>query len=242
MATLKTGETVADGRLGRIVQFDERSRGYPIRGLLAQQEPEAVKVRAYRSNTWACPWVGDQGVEGACVGFGVTAELAARPSMVAATDADAFRRYYAAQDRDPWPGGEYPGAWPRYSGTSVLAGVKVAHAEGYFREYRWAFGLSDVLLGIGYHGPAVIGINWHESMYEPRDGRVVVEGPVVGGHCLLVNGVSVRDRTALCHNSWGPAWGRNGEAVISWDDLGDLLADDGEAVFFVGRRTVPKPA
>ena len=58
----------------RLVQFDERSRAFPIRALIdADAKP--------RSYTWQCPVWLDQGTEGACVGFGVSHEAAARPEI-----------------------------------------------------------------------------------------------------------------------------------------------------------------
>jgi hypothetical protein len=218
---LRDGSTVDDPRLDRLEQFDERSRSFPIRALLATTTP--------RSYTWAVPGgvgqVLDQGREGACVGFAWAAERAARPVPRPTTDADALAVYRAAQLVDEWPG-------EAYSGTSVLAGAKVAAQQGWLREYRWGFGLDDALAAISRHGPCVLGIPWYDSMYRPtiKSGRasITVSGSVVGGHAIVARGVSVKRCEVLLRNSWGPSWGIAGDAAISWDDLGTLLAADGE--------------
>lgn len=218
---LKGGQTTDDYRLDRLVQFDERSRAFPIRALVGAQ-----KARSY---TWACTTVLDQGNEGACVGFAWTHELLARPKPIEGLTNDAaLATYRLAQTLDEWPG-------EAYSGTSVLAGVKALQQQGYYGEYRWAFGLEDLVLAIP-KGPAVLGIPWWDSMYEAPGGWVRVGGTKVGGHAILARGVNVTGRYITLHNSWGPDWGNNGDARISFDDLDKLLKDDGEACIPVERK------
>jgi hypothetical protein len=225
---LRDGSTVEDPRLDWLPYKDDRSRKYPIRELLGTAGP--------RSYTWGVPGgvgqVLDQGREGACVGFAWAAERAARPVPRPTTNADALAIYRAAQVIDEWPG-------EAYSGTSVLAGAKVARERGWLREYRWAFGLDDALAAISRHGPAVLGIPWYDSMYRPtvNNGRatITVSGSVVGGHAILARGVSVKRRQVMLRNSWSALWGLSGDAWISWDDLGRLLADGGECAVPVVR-------
>lgn len=247
MITMRDGTEVDDPRLGRLVEFDDRSRDYPVR---AAAEPPVL-----RSYTWSMPlgWVIDQGREGACVGFAIINELQARPAPVRLTSIVAAQVaatgiYHRAQREDPWPGGAYPGASPRYDGTSVLAGMKVAQRAGAFGQYRWAFGVEDVLHGIGRHGPAILGINWHADMYSPdARGYVRPTGRVVGGHAILARAVRIvrtpdrhvdRDRSFVTlRNSWGPGWGIGGDGYITVTDLAALLSARGEAVFAVDRVT-----
>jgi hypothetical protein len=198
--------------LDRVVQFDARSRAFGIAPLLATEAP--------RSYTWSCRTHLDQGVEGACVGHAWAHEIAARPVVLPADSALAFGIYHRAQvlDGQPWP-----------EGTSVIAGAKATRERGFISGYRWAFGLGQALAGVSRHGPAVLGLNWYEGMFDTdRDGFLRVTGDVVGGHSLLAVGVNVRLRTVLLHNSWGPSWGMNGKAYMTWDDFGRLLAEDGE--------------
>lgn len=212
--------------------FDERSREFPVR-LLADHVGTPLAAYAPRSYTWSCSAVLDQGSEGACVGFGWSAELLARPAVVSAVDNESARRLYrAAQRIDEWPGEDY-------EGSSVLAGAKVVRAAGYMGEYRWAFGPDDVIRTLGYLGPVVIGVNWREGMWDvDGDGYVHASGDVVGGHCTLLRGVSIRHRAVLIQNSWGIGWGMNGCAHLSWDDLARLLDDDGEACVPIRRDRV----
>lgn len=234
MPKLRDGSKVADARLARIVQFDERSRNYPIRRTITAKKP--------RSYTWSCDKHLDQGSEGACVGFSLTHELIARPAVVSGV-ASKFARekvYWEAQKIDPWSGGAYPGAKPQYEGTSVLAGVKVVQSLGYFKEYRWAFGIDDLILAVGYKGPAVLGLAWYESMFEPHScGYLHVFGDVAGGHAILCKAVNVKEQYFVLHNSWGPSWGVGGDARISFDEMARLLDEDGEAVIPLGRVRKP---
>lgn len=211
--------------LDRLIEFDERSRSFPVRALL----PAAPKLRSY---TWRCLDNLNQMSEGACVGFAWTHELAARPSEVKFLHAaDALQVYHLAQTLDPWQG-------ESYSGTSVLAGVKAVQQlhPGKISSYRWAFGLNDVLATLSYLGPVVLGISWHSSMFRPdASGLVTLNGDVAGGHAILANGINLRTRQVRLHNSWGSNWGKNGECFISFEDLDKLLKDQGEACVAVGR-------
>lgn len=206
----------------RLVQFDERSRAFPVRALIAEAKP--------RSYTWACPVWLDQGSEGACVGFSVSHEAAARPVCIPAiTDATARVLYKRAQDLDDFPGSDY-------DGTSVLAGIKAGAEFGWYPEYRWAFGRADLALGVGYKGPAVLGVNWYDGMFDTDDGGFVhVEGELAGGHAILCRGVNVKGKYFLLRNSWGAGWGRDGDCKVSFDDMDRLLAEQGEACIPVRR-------
>jgi len=169
----------------------------------------------------------------------MTHELMARPAEVKSLDARFAREqvYWEAQKIDPWEGGSYPGASPSYEGTSVLAGVQTLQKLGYIESYRWAFGLNDLVMAVGYAGPAVLGVPWYEGMFDVLPcGHVHVTGQVAGGHAILCKGVDVKRRTFTLHNSWGSAWGTGGDALISWDEMQRLLNERGEAVIPMGRR------
>lgn len=226
---LKHG-TTEDIRLDRLVQFDERSRLFPIKSIL-----EHKKLRSY---TWRCNQQFDQGKQGACVSYAMAHELAARPAEVVGMNDKWMVQnvYWEAQKIDPWEGGAYPGSNPFYEGTSVLAGVKILHQKKFFKEYRWAFGLNDVLLGLGYNGPAVLGLNWYEGMFNTNnDGYIKPSGELAGGHAIMARSVDLKNNRVMLRNSWGSGWGINGDCFISFDDLDTLLHQQGEAVFFVGR-------
>lgn len=220
---------MSDPRLDRRVEFDEKSREYPIRTLVA--------ARPYRSYTWSIGAFLDQGSEGACVGFAWSHELVARPWVVRAVDdAFALQVYRRAQQLDQWPG-------EAYDGTSVIAGAKACQELTYIGEYRWAFGLDDLRLALGYAGPAVLGLNWYSGMFQPDDeGRITPSGSVEGGHALLAYRVDERRERVWLHNSWGADWGvtdrhfGGGKCWLSFADLDRLLGEQGECCIPVVRR------
>lgn len=222
---LKANKFTTDPRLGRIPQFDEKSRNFHIMSIM-----EAEQVKKPRSYTWSVnKWL-DQGNEGACVGFSWTHELVARPVIYkSATNAYASKVYNLAKTLDQWPGSDY-------DGTSVLAGAKAIQSLGHITEYRWAFGLEDLILAVGYKGPAVLGINWYDDMFDTdNNGFVHVSGEIAGGHAILCNRVNVKLKEFSLWNSWGPKWGQNGTCKVSFDDMDRLLSEDGEACIPIKR-------
>lgn len=235
--TLKDGSTVEDRKLDRLIQFDEKSRLF--------RAVEGIEEKPERSYSWnKTVWL-DQRNEGACVGFGLAHELAARPVVIGGMS-DLFARerlYWEAQKIDPWEGGAYPSAFPFYEGTSVLAGLKVLQSLGYLDEYRWAFGEKDLALTIGYQGPAVLGIPWYEGMYEPDgDGFIHAEGELMGYHCILAPSLSLKMDAYRLDNSWGLGWGINGSCWVSRSDMREkLLPNQGEAAVLVRRTRPPGP-
>lgn len=230
MVKLADGTCTTDIRMDRLFDWDDRNLDYPTDKLLT-----AAEIKKPRSYTWKVGTLLDQGVEGSCVGYAFAHELIARPAVWEYTDRQALDLYYAAQKIDPWPGGEYPGARPIMAGTSILAGVKTMKTQGLIREYRWAKNVDELARAVGHKGPAVLGCNWYEQMVEPVDGVIKAEGRVVGGHALIVNGVSQTKKTFTLTNSWGPSWGVKGAAKISFQGMKKLLGANGEAVIPVLR-------
>lgn len=207
----------------RVPQYDPKSLRFAIRSLVAN--------KPRRSYTWSVPVMLDQGPEGACVGFGWSQEIAARPKPDSTITNDyAFRLYHRAQQLDEWAG-------ENYEGSSVLAGAKAVMELGKLREYRWALGPgsiaaeSDLALAVGYKGPAVMGTYWYEGMMEPDvDGYLRPTGDILGGHCYLVHGYSLK----LGYKVWN-SWGTGFYGYIKPTDMITLLRYDGEACIPVVR-------
>jgi hypothetical protein len=213
-------------------QFDERSKNYPIRAFFP-----AVQHKTF--TLWKHGEILDQGSEGACVGFGWTAEALSGPVHVDLEEVPApkapkepnrfaYYVYREAQKIDQWPGTDY-------EGTSVIAGAKVMSRYGVIHQYRWAFGIHDVVGAIMSQGPVVLGINWYDGMYTAPNGRLTVSGNHVGGHAILAIGYNPSSQvfrgqeTIILQNSWGKSWGIDGIAEITVDDLSRLLKEGGEA-------------
>jgi hypothetical protein len=229
---LKDGSEVTDNRVDRLVQFDERSRSFSI---------ASAEQKELRSYTWRCNEWFDQGKEGACVAYALGHEMASRPAeQKGIYDKWLIENvYWEAQRNDPWEGGAYPNANPRYEGTSVLSGVKALHKQKFFGEYRWAFSFRDLLEGIGYNGPAVLGVNWYQNMFNTdSEGFIKPTGYIGGGHAVLARAVNVKTGVVTIRNSWGKSWGRNGDCYIKFDDLEKLMSERGEAVFVKNRTAM----
>lgn len=210
--------------LGRLQEFDERSRSFPVRTLLGD-------VPALSTKIWDCEVWLDQGSEGACVGFSWAHELAAEPAVISVSEPYARLIYREAQKIDEWPGEDY-------EGTSVLAGVKIVQGLGWIDEYRWAFNTADVLEAIVNIGPVVLGTNWYEGMWDTnQNGYVLPTGSLQGGHAIAIIGYDHERGAVLLHNSWGTSWGVDGRAWLDIASLEFLLGQQGEVCVPVLRNS-----
>jgi hypothetical protein len=217
-----------------------RSTPDPIRGLKFSVGAVLEDGLSPRSYTWRCDFVLDQGVEGACVGHGFTHEMIARPVIVnkwprpnfgaGNAQAFAFELYEWCRRNDEFPGEDY-------SGTSVAAGAKGMELAGALDEYRWTSDVDEMAVAVSHKGPVVAGINWYTGMFNPDTSNFLHKtGQLEGGHCLLINGYSLRKQAFRIHQSWGQDWGDFGEAWIDHDDMGALLEEDGEVCLPIRRH------
>jgi hypothetical protein len=212
--------------LGRVPENDPRSLKFGVGQIIDLDKP-------FKSRVWECPLLLDQGDDSTCVGCAWTHELAAKPAPVGIPSGSAGYRYARDQiyrqatmlDDDPNNDGNVN------SGTSTLAGVKAVQAHGYIKSYHWARTADEVAMSIGYHGPVVIGVNWHERMARTSStGFIYPQGPIGGGHEVLVRGVDVSKRVFTIRNSWGRwGWHGTGDCFLNWDDLDRLLMAGGDA-------------
>jgi hypothetical protein len=219
---------------GRRIEFDSLSRNFPVRELITPKQ--ASKPRSY---TWRNPIRLDQGNIGSCVGNAWAHEAAAKPYAIpGVTEKEALALYHRAQELDAYSD------TPPAEGSSVIAGAKATVERGWLKSYRWAFGLDDLILAVGYKGPAVLGIDWYEGMMDTdKKGYVHATGGIVGGHAILCNRVNVTEKFFGLSNSWGlswgarDAWGLGGTCRISFADMDALLHAQGEACIPVIRST-----
>jgi hypothetical protein len=232
------------GRLGRHVEHDPRSRAYAV--------SEDLFPSTYTSalHKVAIP-VLNQGHLGACTGnaaealvgsdpiyLAVPLDLPARPTEDADQDeAQAVALYSAATRRDRIHG-NYP---PLDTGSTGLAVAKAAKSVGLISGYQHAFSLDATLKALSVT-PLIIGVHWYEGFDHPdTTGRAAISGAVRGGHEFLLYGIDADQRTVLARNSWGRAFGVEGCFSFGWDDLGRLLAEEGDATLFVP-LTSPAPS
>jgi hypothetical protein len=235
---MRDGSTADDPRLGRLEQFDEKSRRFNVGDLL---DTTSLKTRSWSNRIEL-----DQGQTSACVGNARTYDLAGSPVAIkTATGVPLDERYAQAlyrlaQKYDEWPGEDY-------EGSSVLGGLKACQALGFIGEYRWAFTVDDWLASISRIGPSVVGTVWMNSMFRPRPSGLLEIDPAsgeAGGHSyyfrrilvtreakrsFLGRGETIRDEPLLVlRNSWGTDWGKGGEAGMWPSDYQAHLWDGGE--------------
>lgn len=217
-------------KLDRVPFFDERSRAFGVSRMLSG------RTITRRKRIWTTVAPLDQGREGACVGFAIAGELAATPRRHQSTNDSARQLYQFAREQDR----EMGNVWNE--GASVLAGVKAAVKLGLVLRYFWAFSVDEIIDAVIARGPVVLGVNWYSAMYQTNpDGLVTVEGVLVGGHAILLNGFwpnhpAFGQDMLVWTNSWGADYGINGRGFVRVPDLARLLSGRGEAVVMLDSK------
>ena len=186
----------------------------------------------------------DQGTEGACTGFGLAtvANYLLRRRQVDPDQIPVSPRmfYEIARRHDEWAGHDY-------SGSSARGAVKGWHRHGVCGDELWPYtpDRPGVLnekraqdaqrrpLGayfrvnhrdvVAMHSAiAEVGILYATAMVHEGwdrvggDGIIPLDDARRGGHAFAV--VAYDERGFWVQNSWGPDWGRDGFALVTYDD------------------------
>jgi hypothetical protein len=224
-------------QFGRFENPDERDELFPVSALLPDPNPFITE-----KYWWDNGWWGNQQQTTECVAYSFMHWLEDGPVVQ-----DAIRNrpqpmfnttkfYKACQERDPWPGTNYPG-------TSVRTGAKVLQELGIISEYRWATSAEEMAQTIIYLGPMVVGTRWTADMLKTTPtGLMRATGANMGGHAYLVNGVDYVKKLFRVKNSWGKEWGKNGHGFISFTDFDYLLSAGGEACIAFENRVTEVPS
>jgi hypothetical protein len=208
--------------MGRaFISHDDRNRDFPMRALVGDAP--------IREKVWRRGQAYDQGRTSQCVAYEGKGKLNTAPFSAfepydtrSRYSTDAF--YAGAQANDQWPG-------EAYDGTSALGMLRHLQQQGIIAEYRWCFGLDDVLRTISNHGPVGVGAWWRGGMWEPdpQSHLLSYSGSYVGGHQFEAFGVHPDVEEVECMNSWGPLWGDRGRFRMKFDQFALLLDDDADA-------------
>ncbi|QDT40766.1 Papain family cysteine protease [Gimesia alba] len=187
----------------------------------------------------------DQGVEGACTGFGlatvVNCLLMTRRVVPDATPVSARMLYEMAKRYDEWPG-------EGYSGSSARGAMKGWHKHGVCTDVLWPYkagrvddNLTPARADDSKHRPlgAYFRVNhrdlvaMHCAIQEAEilyataivhegwnkigsDGTIPHKTKILGGHAFAI--VAYDSEGFWIQNSWSTSWGRGGFAKITYAD------------------------
>jgi len=187
----------------------------------------------------------DQGREGACTGFALATVahylLAKRYGLKNLTPVSPWMLYAMAKRYDEWPGEDY-------EGSSARGAMKAWHKHGVCSDRLWTHRSGKVKrdlndpqasdaaqrpLGAYYRvnhkdlvamhsAIAEVGILYatglvHEGWERiDSDGVIPLKETIRGGHAFALVGYD--ERGFWFQNSWGNTWGKNGFALITYDD------------------------
>jgi C1A family cysteine protease len=109
--------------------------------------------------------------------------------------------------------------------------MKWFQAQGLVQTYVWARDVEELCQFVLTTGPALIGCNWHQDMFNPDSkGFIKPTGPIAGGHEFVLQGYNHKTWTLTFANSWGTSWGIKGKFRMNRTDFEALMADQGDMV------------
>lgn len=175
----------------------------------------------FRSRYHRIPELFDQGPVPACVGF--SSHLIARMPPKPADNKDLplpYDVYEQSRVADNIP--------KNVGGSSIRGGLKVLKSLGVISRFDWIPDVQTLIEAVRDVGPVLAGTPWSQHMALVNDNGYVVYEPddSHSGHAYVLSGVE-RDKGFIIANSWGPGWGNNGRAWISFATLEKLFKDGG---------------
>jgi len=239
MAKSKTRQTVQRVYNARPDTMDFRDKMYEATLI---EVPKRIALEDYRKVKVP---ILDQGAEGACTGFGlatVTNYLLRKRKEVKGKDSVSPRMMYEMAKRyDEWPG-------EKYDGSSARGAMKGWHKHGVCNESVWRYDpkkpdakLTETRIADAANRPlgAYFRVNhkdlvaMHAALAEvgilyatatvhagweavSGDGLIPLQDEILGGHAFAI--VAFDERGFWIQNSWGPDWGQQGFALVSYQD------------------------
>lgn len=192
---------------------DPRDALYPLGAIM--KETATIPV----SKVWSPAPVNNQGDTSGCVGFSVHKLLGSEPMIQDTSILSPMDIYDEARENDEWPTGKETD-----SGTSVRAGLEVLRRHGLITAYFWGSNIDEVVQFLLTTGPVVLGVDWYNDCFSPNaKGVIHPTGGIVGGHAIFCYAADWNEKYVTLRNSWGPSWGRDGDCLLSFDDLDWLL-------------------
>jgi N-acetylmuramoyl-L-alanine amidase/Papain family cysteine protease len=208
-----------------------------------REVPATRPLEAYRQLAQQCGVpVLDQGREGACTGFALAtvANYLLGQRLAPCQPVSARMLYEMARRYDEWEGEEYEGSsargaikgwhkhgvcteqdWPSQGRNGRRLTGALAQAAGrcplgaYFRvNHKDLVSMHNALAEVGIlYATGIVHDGWEQVQ---AGGQIRMGSTRLGGHAFAIVGYD--EEGFWLQNSWGPGWGREGFAHLSYDD------------------------
>jgi hypothetical protein len=207
------------------------------------------------------PTILDQGLEGACTGFGLAATINFLLDCQKRSDLRVSARmlYEMAKRHDEWPGQDYSGSscrgairgwanmgvcpesqWPhdpeKPDSRLTIERAKAARNTTLGAYYRLRPNVTDYHAALNEVGAVFVSANVHDGWFAPKGNPAIIRlsQNSAGGHAFAI--VGYNDQGFYVQNSWGPDWGNEGKALWLYEDWLDNVTDG-----WVMRLALPVP-
>lgn len=206
----------------------------------------------------------DQGEEGACTGFGLTAVINLLNAKKGNLQVEVSARmlYEMAKKHDKWPGEDYEGSscrgairgwknmgvcsekeWP-YSvddpGELTIERAKASRLCTVGAYYRLRPEISDYHAALNEVGAIYVSADVHSGWFTPKSTKkneltiIRPSSTIEGGHAFAI--VGYNSQGFIVQNSWSPKWGSKGFALWMYEDWLQNISDG-----WVFRLAIPTP-
>lgn len=195
----------------------------------------------------------DQGKEGACTGFGLTAVINLLNAKKRNLEFKASPRmlYEMAKKHDEWPGEDYAGSscrgairgwknmgvcsekdWPydtRNPGHLTIYRAYAARSNTLGAYYRLMPEINDYHAALNEVGAVYVSATVHSGWFNPKAKKtnelaLIQPGRVSeGGHAFAIVGYNTEG--FIVQNSWGRRWGSKGFALWLYEDWIENISD-----------------
>jgi hypothetical protein len=201
--------------------------------------------------------VRDQGDEGTCVGFAVTAGMKEYQELL------DYSKLVLLSPRFLYSECKKLDGMPEAEGTSLRIAMKVLKEKGVCREKFWPYSphqrdrfrngaqpdakkfrvityarilnLNELLINLASKGPCVMGVEVFKGMMNTKTGIVTMpaggETPI-GGHAICAAGYDDNTKLIKFKNSWSDDWGSNGYGFLPYAYIEKYMMDAWSSVDF----------
>jgi hypothetical protein len=118
----------------------------------------------------------------------------------------------------------------QFRGTTIDAVGEALKRRGFIADLFYSNDHDEILEHLMYTGPVVFACDWHQASAMVSGKQLLLRGPVVSFHAILIIGFNLKHKRYRIVNSQGAIYGERGRKDLYFDDMKQLLRDGAYAM------------